>query len=323
VARARRTRRAAHARHRAAIRRPHTHRRQRARADQAGEGSTVKLGEKAKFQIERVEDRGIFKATLNVLTGAFRFTTDALKKARQRDVSIKAKNVTAGVRGTDLWGKSDDDRDSCASSRARSPSAPKGHPTVTLDNPLDFYQKPRDGKPQVAKVDSGRSTQWAARDGDRQGRRRGAGRRRWRVIRGIFKQRERRLPLSASFALGLSGRDRGRQAEFWVQVRGSRGSRGSRPHGEPAPARGVAMPLVRKCRARELARPRRSLPVPRSRGTCARAIRAPPGPAFFSIPMEPGAGKIGKLLPRDRMTDFLSRLNPEQLKAVTCPASPR
>jgi hypothetical protein len=43
-----------------------------------GEGSTVKLGEKAKFVIERAEDPGIFKATLNVLTGAFRFTTDAL-----------------------------------------------------------------------------------------------------------------------------------------------------------------------------------------------------------------------------------------------------
>src|SRR6187399_1932413 len=67
-----------------------------------GEGSTVKLGEKAKFQIERIEARGIFKATLNVLTGAFRFTTDALKKKIERDVSIKAKNVTAGVRGTDL-----------------------------------------------------------------------------------------------------------------------------------------------------------------------------------------------------------------------------
>jgi hypothetical protein len=37
----------------------------------------------------------------------------------------------------------------------------EGHPTVTLDNPLDFYQKPRDGKPQVAKVDASRSTQWA------------------------------------------------------------------------------------------------------------------------------------------------------------------
>src|SRR5262252_8905840 len=54
-----------------------------------GEGSTVKLGENAKFVIERAEDKGIFRATLRVLTGAFRFTTDALKKSRQRDVTIQ------------------------------------------------------------------------------------------------------------------------------------------------------------------------------------------------------------------------------------------
>ena len=115
-----------------------------------GEGSTVKLGEKAKFQIERIEARGIFKATLNVLTGAFRFTTDALKKKIERDVSIKAKNVTAGVRGTDLWGKSTDDRDLICLLEGKISVGAEGHPTVTLDNPLDFYQKPRDAAPSAS-----------------------------------------------------------------------------------------------------------------------------------------------------------------------------
>src|SRR5688572_16526839 len=45
------------------------------------EGSSVKLGQKARFAIEKVEDRGIFRAALNVLDGAFRFTTDKLVKA--------------------------------------------------------------------------------------------------------------------------------------------------------------------------------------------------------------------------------------------------
>ena len=54
-----------------------------------GEGSTVKLGENAKVTIERVENRGIFRAALNVLGGAFRFTTDALRKSNPRDVTIK------------------------------------------------------------------------------------------------------------------------------------------------------------------------------------------------------------------------------------------
>src|SRR5262249_8139703 len=64
-----------------------------------GEGSTVKLGENAQFVIERVENRGIFRAALNVITGAFRFTTDSFRKGQPRDIAIKVKNVTAGIRG--------------------------------------------------------------------------------------------------------------------------------------------------------------------------------------------------------------------------------
>jgi hypothetical protein len=70
------------------------------------EGSAVKLGENAQFIFDKGEERGIFRATLSVLTGAFRFTTDALRKVQKRDVTINVKNVTAGIRGTDLWGKS-------------------------------------------------------------------------------------------------------------------------------------------------------------------------------------------------------------------------
>src|SRR5258706_8823943 len=56
---------------------------------QMGEGSAVKLGEKAQFVIESAEDRGLFRATLNVLAGAFRFTTPA-PHTRKRDGSIRA-----------------------------------------------------------------------------------------------------------------------------------------------------------------------------------------------------------------------------------------
>src|SRR5437763_17127822 len=46
---------------------------------QLGEGSAVKLGENAQFVIGKVEERGIFHAALAVLSGAFRFTTDAVR----------------------------------------------------------------------------------------------------------------------------------------------------------------------------------------------------------------------------------------------------
>ncbi len=126
-----------------------------------GEGSTVKLGENARFVIEKVDDRGFFRAALAVLDGAFRFTTDALRKTQRRDVSIRVKNVTAGIRGTDLWGKSTGERDLVCLLEGKISVGAEGHPTVTLDSPLDFYQKPRDGDPAVAKVDAKQVEEWA------------------------------------------------------------------------------------------------------------------------------------------------------------------
>ena len=81
------------------------------------DGSAVKLGENARFVVgaaaqKRDGANPLFQATLRVLAGAFRFTTAALAKVRsQRDVTIEFPTVTAGVRGTDLWGKAGADRD--------------------------------------------------------------------------------------------------------------------------------------------------------------------------------------------------------------------
>ena len=126
-----------------------------------GEGSTVKLGERARFSIDTTDDRGIFRSALSVIAGAFRFTTDALRKSRRRDITIKVKNITAGIRGTDLWGKSNDERDLVCLLEGKISVGSEGHPNVTLDQPLDFYQRPRGGEPQVAKVDDKQVAIWA------------------------------------------------------------------------------------------------------------------------------------------------------------------
>ena len=188
------------------------------------EGSAVKLGENAKITIERVENRGIFRATLNVLTGAFRFTTDALKKTRSRDVTIKVKNVTAGIRGTDLWGKSTDDRDIVCLLEGKISVGAEGHPTVTLDNPLDFYQKPRDGTPQVAKVDQNQIEKWAAEtEISKDGAAARAGGR-WRVVAAIHAQRDEALALSRQLrASGYPAEVVSVERGFEVQVLGLAG----------------------------------------------------------------------------------------------------
>jgi hypothetical protein len=217
-----------------------------------GEGSTVKLGEKAKFQIERVEEKGIFRATLNVLTGAFRFTTDALKKKVQRDVSIKAKNVTAGVRGTDLWGKAADDRDLVCLLEGRITVGTEGHPTVTLDKPLDFYQKPRDGAPQVAKVDAKQIEAWSqeteiSKDGAAAS---GAGR--WMVTAAVIKDRDPALKLArelraAGYPAEIGNDNRG----FLVQVKGLSGENEARAlMSNIRTMEGVKMPFVGESPAR-------------------------------------------------------------------------
>ena len=161
-----------------------------------GEGSTVKLGENARLVIEKIEDRGIFRSALSILDGAFRFTTDALRKAQKREIAIKVKNVTAGIRGTDLWGKSTGEKDLVCLLEGKISVGAEGHPTVTLDQPLDFYQKPRDGAPAVAKVDEKQIAVWAE---ETEISARGAAARaggEWRVTAATFRTRDEALALN-------------------------------------------------------------------------------------------------------------------------------
>jgi hypothetical protein len=166
------------------------------------EGSAVKLGENAQFVFERAEERGVFRATLSVLAGAFRFTTDAVRRGGRRDVTIKVKNATAGIRGTDLWGKSTDERDIVCLLEGKITVGSEGHPTVTLDQPLDFYQKPRNGDPAVAKVDQAQIDQWAREteiSADAAAARVGG---KWRVMAAKFPSRDEALLLNRSLRSG-------------------------------------------------------------------------------------------------------------------------
>lgn len=80
---------------------------------QLADGSVVKLGERARMQIGGLEQRrDVFRAALDVLQGAFRFTTSQLNKLQsKRDVTLRVATITAGIRGTDVWGKSTADAD--------------------------------------------------------------------------------------------------------------------------------------------------------------------------------------------------------------------
>jgi hypothetical protein len=109
------------------------------------EGSLVKLGENGSLQLKELEPaETLFKAALGVLQGAFRFTTDALAKNRRRDINISVATVTAGIRGTDLWGKSSPDKQIVCLIEGRIEVGAPGETAVEMDQPRQFlYERLR------------------------------------------------------------------------------------------------------------------------------------------------------------------------------------
>jgi hypothetical protein len=149
------------------------------------EGSRVKLGENGTLTLVAVGMRkdNIFVAAMNVLTGAFRFTTDVLARARGREIDIKIASITAGIRGTDLWGKATEDRDIVCLIEGKIEVQSEGEAAFQMAEPRSFYVAPR-GAPAlpVQPVDPSDLTQWAAETEIEPGK--GAARRdgKWNVI---------------------------------------------------------------------------------------------------------------------------------------------
>lgn len=147
------------------------------------EDSLVKLGENASLRILdlALERGGFFKAALHVLEGAFRFTTDLLAKERRREVSIRVATVTAGIRGTDLWGKSAPEREIVCLIEGRIEVGAEGEAPVVMSEPRQFYQRVKGATQPVGLVEPTQLAQWARETEIAEGR--GAARRggRWQV----------------------------------------------------------------------------------------------------------------------------------------------
>src|SRR5207253_580520 len=107
-----------------------------------GDGSLVKLGENGQLGFAELSPAvDLFKAALNVLEGAFRFTTDLVAKSRKREVSIRAAQVTAGIRGTDLWGRSRQGNEIVCLIEGEIEVVAEGEPAVSMNQPLQFYRR--------------------------------------------------------------------------------------------------------------------------------------------------------------------------------------
>ena len=74
----------------------------------------MKLGENVEIGLNAFgrRDDGVFTAGLDVVKGAFRLTTDLFRRYLvKRAINVRIGTVTAGIRGTDIWGRSDGERD--------------------------------------------------------------------------------------------------------------------------------------------------------------------------------------------------------------------
>lgn len=133
---------------------------------QLPEGSGVKLGENAQLHLNAIGQRpgGVYTAALDVLRGAFRFTTGLFpQRLTGRAINVRAATLTAGIRGTDLWGKSAEDKDLiCLLEGHIVVTHPLGEP-MALSEPLAFASALRDQAPRaVASVEAEQVEKWAA-----------------------------------------------------------------------------------------------------------------------------------------------------------------
>jgi hypothetical protein len=132
---------------------------------QLADGSAVKFGENVNVAVNAMkqEKNGSFTAALDVLRGAFRLTTDIFRKYQtQRAINVRTGTVTIGIRGTDLWGRSDSEKDFVCLLEGRiAVSHPQGEPTE-LTEPLQFYGADKGKAPgPVASVAPEQLAKWA------------------------------------------------------------------------------------------------------------------------------------------------------------------
>jgi hypothetical protein len=156
------------------------------------DGSTVKLGENGRLLLAAMRQspgRGFLAATCKVIAGAFLFTTSAALKARRtRDITVQFPTLTAGIRGTDIWGKNLGERQVLVLIEGKVTVSRTGGKTLEMADPLTYLQAEQGGAARVQAVDMQQLRAWAAETeiAGGQGAVRKGGR--WKLYLGDFRQ---------------------------------------------------------------------------------------------------------------------------------------
>jgi hypothetical protein len=179
------------------------------------EGSRVKLGETARFSLHTrsLQPEKVFRGALDVLAGAFRFTTGKLAKAKSREVSIRVGTATIGIRGTDVWGKTDKEGDLVALLEGRIEITRAGQATE-MAQAMSYYDAPAGKAAEVKSLDAETFVKLARQTdilpGDGAARTKG----KWRVSAGSAASEEAALELYDQIReAGFAARIRPREVE--------------------------------------------------------------------------------------------------------------
>jgi hypothetical protein len=131
------------------------------------DGSLIKLGENGLLALDdlgqkKIQLKDVVTASLDVVSGAFRFTTQVLSKFHgERDVKVRIVTITAGIRGTDLWGKADKTRDVVCLIEG-SITVARERDAFTMDQPKSFYIAPKNAPAlPVAPVSQQQLDEWS------------------------------------------------------------------------------------------------------------------------------------------------------------------
>lgn len=138
------------------------------------DGSLINLGENGQFVLDdlgqrKFDQKDVVTVSLDVVSGAFRFTTQALYKFRgERDVKVTIATITAGIRGIDsygarptrMWGKADKTGDIvCLIDGAI--TVARDQDAFTMAQPMSFYSAPKNRPPlPVAPVSQKQLDEW-------------------------------------------------------------------------------------------------------------------------------------------------------------------
>ena len=150
------------------------------------EGSDVEIGSNARVRIEQLSSQpgvelasssgasdelvtgsqSLFRGVLNVLRGAFRFTTSAAGLGQQRSIDISVGEMaTIGIRGTDVWGKAADNDggngDFVVLIEGTISVNRQGAASLTMDEPQTIYRAASGEQASIDSVNVDDLQRWA------------------------------------------------------------------------------------------------------------------------------------------------------------------